>query len=170
MRKRSIRMFGFGVPLACLAAMLFGEFEPTAMNILLYMLLLTASLGAPDAFSRCAAKQMSTKKVMGSMIGAILLALLFPAGINAYYYAIGEGSIEGLLMSGGFALTVILRCFEELFSSQNDTFSATITTALTAIALSVAMLLDVPETVFERLKELWAERKDINGDVRPEWQ
>lgn len=29
---------------------------------------------------------------------------------------------------------------------------------------------DVPETVFERLKELWAERKDINGDVRPEWQ
>lgn len=147
MRKSSLRLFGFAMPLACLAAMPTVDFEANASGILMYLMLLTASLGAPDAFSRCAAKQMSTKKVMGSLLGAIVLTLLFPVGINVYFSAIGENSIASILATASFALLIILRCFEELFASQNDTMSATITTALTTIAMSTSLLLDVGNTV-----------------------
>jgi len=141
MRRTNLRLHGFGVELACLTAMLLGFFEAPAMIILMFMLAQTAALAVPDAFSRCAAKQMSTKKVMGSLLVAIVLALAAPVGLNIYYSAIGENDLWSMLTTGAIALTTIIRCFEELFASQNDSTSAVLTTALTAIGMSAAILL-----------------------------
>ena len=141
MRKRALRWFGFGVPLGCLVAAALGAFRLSGGAISLYMLAQAASLGAPDAFSRCAAKQMSTKKVMGSLIVAVILALIAPAAMAIYRHCIGEITIPELLIYGAVALTTVVRCFEELFASQNDTTSATMTATLTAIGLGAAMVI-----------------------------
>lgn len=138
MRKGGPRWYGFGAPLACLAGMLFGDFESTVMMIGLYYMAQICSLAAPDAFSRAAARQMSTKKVMGSLMGAVILTLI-PAVI--LFFTVCEAEPSQLIVLSPIVLMVITRCFEELFASQNDSASATITTALTAIFLGGALSL-----------------------------
>lgn len=138
MRKNGPRWFGFAVPLACLVAMLIGEFEGPTFMIMMYMFLQVCSLGAPDAFSRAAAGQMSTKKVMGSLLGAIILTLI-PTII--FFFTICEGVPSQLIVLLPVTLLVISRCFEELFASQNDPGSAAITTILTATFLGGALCL-----------------------------
>lgn len=138
MRKTGPRWFGFGVPLACIAGVLFGNFESTCMMICMYMLMQLGSLAAPDAFSRAAARQMSTKKVMGSLLIAVMLPLI-PAAI--LFFTVGEADPMELIVIVCPMLLVISRCFEELFASQNDAASAAITTALTAIFLGGALSL-----------------------------
>lgn len=140
MRRTPLRLFGFAVPLACIVLILCGKNDPS-LFCQEYLLVLALSLNAPDAFSRCAAKQMSTKKVMGSLLGAIVLSLLFTVGGNIYSSAAGINSPDFIFESAALALLVILRCFEELFASQNDTASATITTVLTALALTASVML-----------------------------
>lgn len=138
MRRTGPRLYGFGVPLACLVGAMFGDFDSTSLMIMLYMMSQLCSLGAPDAFSRAAAGQISTKKVMGSLIGAAILSLI-PAAV--LFFTVCEADWRELIVLGPVALAVITRCFEELFASQNDSASATITTALTAVLLGGALSL-----------------------------
>lgn len=142
MRKTGPRWFGFAVPLACLIALILGRFESPGYLLLFYLMLTFGSLGAPDAFSRAAAKQMSTKKVTGSLIMAIVLSLITPIILCSYYCAVGDFTRPiDILFTFAAALPVILRCFEEFFASQGDSTSAGITTALTTIAMTAVMLL-----------------------------
>ena len=138
MRKTGPRWYGFGVPLACIAGLLFGDTEATYTMIFAYMLTLVCSLGAPDAFSRAAARQMNTKKVMGSLLIAVILSLIFPAIL---FFTVCECDPGQLIVLGPVALLVICRCFEELFASQNDSGSAAITAVLTAAFLGGALSL-----------------------------
>lgn len=138
MRKTGPRWFGFAVPLACLSAMLMGQIDGPIMMIALYMFLTACSLNAPDAFSRAAAGQMSTKKVMGSLIAALILTIIPTLVI---FFTIGEADPMQLIVIVPVALLVISRCFEELFASQNDSGSAAITTVLTATFLGGALCL-----------------------------
>lgn len=138
MRRTGPRLFGFGMPLACIVIMLCRKYDPSFL-MLEYLALLALSLNAPDAFSRCAAKQMSTKKVMGSLLGAIVLALLFTVGVSILLSVMGLNNPSIIFEAAVPALLVVLRCFEELFASQNDTASATITTVLTALAMIAAV-------------------------------
>lgn len=138
MRKSGPRWFGFGVPLACIAGVIFGDFDSTSLMIMLYMMSQLCSLGAPDAFSRAAAKQLSTKKVMGSLLLAVILSVI-PAVI--LFFTFCEADPMQLFVLAPIPLLVIARCFEELFASQNDSASAAITTALTAIFLGGALSL-----------------------------
>lgn len=138
MRKTGPRWFGFGVPLACIAGVVFGNFESTGTLLLFYMATLVFSLNAPDAFSRAASKMMSTKKVMGSLLPAAILSMLLPAVL---FFTVAKGELKELIVAAPIALLVISRCFEELFASQNDSFSATLTTILTAIFLGGALSL-----------------------------
>lgn len=138
MRKTGLRWFGFGVPLACVAGMIFGDFESTSLMILGYMIFQLGALAAPDAFSRAAASQVSSKKVMGSLLLAVALSLV-PAVVM--FFTVCHAELRQLIVLGPIALTVILRCLEEYFFTQCDATSAAITTALTAILLGSALSL-----------------------------
>lgn len=138
MRKTGPRWYGFGVPLACIAGLLFGDIEATYTMIFAYMATLLFSLNAPDAFSRAAARLMSTKKVMGSLLLAVILSLILPVVL---FFTAAEADPRELIVLGPLALLVISRCFEELFASQNDPASAAITNVLTAAFLGGALSL-----------------------------
>lgn len=138
MKKTALRWFGFGVPLACVAGIIFGDFESTSLMILGYMIFQLGALAAPDAFCRAAAGLVSTKKVKGSLLLAVALSLI-PAAVM--FFTVCRADLRQLIVLAPIALTVILRCLEEYFSSQGDTTSAAITTALTAILLGSALSL-----------------------------
>lgn len=140
MRKSGPRFFGFGVPLACLVATACGLAEPALHLFLAYSMICIASLFAPEAFSRAAAKLLNLRKVTGSLLIAILLILIPASAI----YLVCRPPIErlsNLMQIGACAFLVIIRCFEELFNSQGDRTSAQITMLLTAIGLSAHFLL-----------------------------
>lgn len=138
MRKTELRWFGFGVPLACIAGVLFGNLESTSLMILGYMVFQLGSLAAPDAFNRAAAGLVSTKKVKGSLLLAVALSLI-PAAVM--FFTVCRCDLRQLIVLAPIALAVILRCIEEYFASQGDVTSAGITTALTAILLGSALSL-----------------------------
>jgi len=138
MKKSALRLYGFGVPAAMAAAALFGLHE-LAMWITVYHLLLTAaSLAAPDAFTRSAAKLISTKKVMGGLLTALLLTLLAGGGLVFAYTRVGIFT-PSLVILG--AILTAIRCVQELFASQGDMTSARLTDVLSFVALTAGTLI-----------------------------
>lgn len=133
MHRSSLRLFGVGVPLAGITAVACGHSE-AALAVFTYLLISVASLGAADAFRCAAGKQLSTRKVMGSLILALLLVALGTAGA---IYALPDAML--MILCGG--LLAAVRCTEELFASQGDLTSARVTDALSFIALSAALLI-----------------------------
>lgn len=138
MRKTGPKLCGFGVPLALLAAALCGQTELAAWLAVFHLAANLASLAAPDAFSRAAARLLSTKKVMGSLLIALLLTAI---GAGALIFADSRLNLfTPSLVAIGAVLTAI-RCVEELFLSQGDLTSARLTDALTFIALTAGLLI-----------------------------
>lgn len=132
MRKTGPRLHGFGVPLAALVATCFGASDNAFTLLMVYFSVMIGSLGAPDAFSRAASRLMSTRKVMGSLLIALLM--MVPATVLLAKWFCVEMAAVG-------AMLVAARCFEELFASQGDDFSATITSLLTAILMAACLIL-----------------------------
>jgi len=131
MHRSSKRLFGIGVPMAGIAAAVCGR---TTMPVFAYLIVMVASLGAADAFRRAAGRLMSTRKVMGALIVAVLMIAAATAGLT---YALPDAML--VLIAGG--LFAAVRCTEELFASQGDLTSATLTDVLSFIALSAALLI-----------------------------
>lgn len=150
MRKSGPRLFGFGVPLACLIGTVCGAEEPAIYMLTIYYLFYVLSLFAPDAFSRASAKLMSTRKVMGGLLIAALIALLTAGGFFAILWH-QDRMISDLYVCAAGAMLVIIRCFEELFASQGDRLSAQITTLLTAIGFGAMLILSEDPIFYTQL-------------------
>ena len=134
MKRSGQKLYGFGVPAAMIAVSLCG-FKELAFWIAAFHLLITgASLAAPDAFSRSAGKLLSTKKVMGGLITALLMVIL---ACGALVFA--DILTPSLLILG--AVLTAIRCVEELFASQGDMTSAALTDVLTFIGLTAGALI-----------------------------
>lgn len=142
MRKSGPRLYGIAVPAAALTAHLLGSADGAFFLTAVYLLASALSLGAIDAFQRAAAKLMSTRKVMGALLTAILL---IAAGCTAFGFACLYGRddlnrhLATWLAAGG--ILAVNRCFEELFASQGDPASAKLTDLLTFIALTACLLI-----------------------------
>lgn len=132
MRRSSFKLYGFGVPLALIVGAACGMTELAMWTGAFYLMMTAASLGAPDAFSRSAAKLMSTKKVMGGLITALLLVAVACVGLTFVL-------TPWLLLLG--AILTGIRCIQELFASQSDMTSAWITDSLAFIALAGGLLI-----------------------------
>lgn len=145
MRKTGPNLCGIGVPLACLIANCFGKDYGAFMLIENYLMASIFSLGAADAFRRASAKLMSTRKVMGSLLISILLTVLGCVGLGLWRSSWSALTLLYWLISCG--MLVIVRCFEELFISQGDRFSAWLTDALSCIALTACLLIPMNELV-----------------------
>lgn len=145
MRKTNLRLHGIAVPLACLTAMCLGAGDVGFMLILTYLLASVLSLGAPDAFHRASAKLMSTRKVMGALLIAILMIALGCGAAFVLWRGLFDLTNLFWLIAGG--MMAVVRCFEELFVSQGDETSARITDALSFIALTACLLIPMNELV-----------------------
>ena len=144
MHRAPARLYGFGVPLAGLIAVIFGQAPAAFSMVIAYLLISTLTLGAPDAFRCAAGKLMSTKKVMGSLIFAIALVVIVFFGGMLALAEIPSLPIDVesafFYMLAGCAFTAV-RCLEELFASQGDPTSARMTCLITVITLSAALLI-----------------------------
>lgn len=138
MRKTQPKLYGFGVPMAMIAASLCG-LQDLAFWIGAFQLLIAgASLAAPEAFSRSAAKLISTKKVMGGLLTALFMVIL-ACGALIFVDTKIQYFTPSLLILG--AVLTAIRCVEELFASQSDMTSAALTDILTFIALTAGVLI-----------------------------
>lgn len=145
MRKTNLRLHGIAVPLSYLTAMCLGAGDVGYMLILTYLLASVLSLGAPDAFHRSSAKLMSTRKVMGALLIAILMIALGCGA--AFVLRRGLFDLTNLFWLIASGMMAVVRCFEELFVSQGDETSARITDALSYIALTTCLLIPMDDLV-----------------------
>ena len=161
--KAGFRLFNVGVPMAALLATMLGRGEDALAMWLAALAVPACTLGASEAFPRCAAKQLSDRKVSGALLMALGLtaiaaaALIFVLG-SLTVVAIDDAAVltasavrddptvpdigrsASLWLTAGAFLTG-LRCLEERFAAQGDRVSARVTDALTFIGLSMCLLI-----------------------------
>ena len=160
MRKSGLRIHGIAVPLACLTAMCLGAGDVGFMLFLAYLMASILSLGAPDAFHRASAKLMSTRKVMGALLIAILMIALGCGAAFALWRGLFDLTNLFWLIAGG--MMAVVRCFEELFVSQGDETSARITDTLSFIALTACLLIPMNDLVRAEVAMIASGRIDVS--------
>ncbi len=138
MQKSILRFHGIGPLMAVLAAYWLSGSRYMADMLLVELVAVNIlSLGANHAFGRAAGKQLSTRKVMGSLLLSILLTILAAA---ALWVLTGMPDLlRGSVLTVGILAIVML--VEELFASQGDLLSARLTDLLTGILLAAALLI-----------------------------